>query len=421
MATNYHIADETVLEQQMNRTDGFGGMATAPTVINAQHPVRQTIVEVRLDDIVEDSPFQTRRAFDPENDERDRALVDSLADTEIGQQEPVCLTLVAPGQYQVVYGHRRIAGLRYLKRVTVQAIVVRGNLLTLGTKHALENTGVSLSPIEQAELAQLFEERLQLTTKQIATRLGCKERYVQYLRVIIKAHPAVRKAVGDECIAAITAVAVGHAPMDHQPELAMLVIQHGLSEMVTKDIVEHMAAAGVGPTEAAVVILGHAGFASSTALETSDSQSKADEASLKMPTSRPRSTGQGAAKSKKKVQPAALTLETALAMLQRCAPGLSTQAARGLATRAVERNADPKVVRLAGLLSGSLKARALDTAEAISEELAIKPVLDALLAVERQADLIARERHIGETGNLLDGIARLATHLAQQTRQTVKT
>jgi ParB/RepB/Spo0J family partition protein len=139
------------------------GTAMARPVIGEQY------AEVRLEAIAQDSPIQTRRPFDPEHDEDDGALVESLRSEP--QREPVQLKELegaCPPQYAILDGHHRVAALRHLERESVKAIIKReGTLdcdLTTPTAHVRKN----LSPLELAQAIQRLRERHKLTYEAIS-------------------------------------------------------------------------------------------------------------------------------------------------------------------------------------------------------------------------------------------------------------
>src|SRR5574341_794978 len=192
MAPKQVFPSRATVAAEMDRVPVSGRVNIAATLLAAPVKFRQNVVEVQLTAIVQDSPFQTRRRpFDPENSESDQALVDSLADPKIGQMEPVWLREIKSGQFEIVFGHRRIAALRYLKRQTVLAVIVKGDLQDAATWTALENTGVPLSPIEKAELVQLLSTQFKMSSAEISVRVGVSQRHAQRLLKIANAHEAV--------------------------------------------------------------------------------------------------------------------------------------------------------------------------------------------------------------------------------------
>lgn len=393
MSKRFVIGDETRLREEMSRIDSFGPVKISGLMRASAVKTRRPVIEVPLEAITADSPFQTRRPFDPARHEDDQALVASLA--ELGQREPVCLKEIEPGRYQKVYGHRRIAALRYLGQKTVLAIVVTGDLLELATTTSIENTGLPLSSIEQAELAQLFEEKLNLTRKQIASRLGCSERHVKHLRELLRADDAVRFALGEGQISARTSRALAHAPRECQPELAKLAVLHRLTETETQRLVEHLQAAQSTPEEAAQALglLTPPGTTSQAAPSSDNGGPSARK---------PLSAGRRGRRD------LVLSVEMAVTILEAAAPTLSRQTMNALARRAAERGVSLRCLRIAGLLALTVApSKALDAALAIQDEPIARVALDVVQAESRLRALIRHKPQVAEVSLLLKALNKL--------------
>lgn len=391
MSKRFVIGDETQLREEMSRMDSFGSINVQGLMKASAVKLRRSVLEVPLEAIIADSPFQTRRPFDPARHEDDQALVVSLA--ELGQREPVCLKEIEPGRYQKVYGHRRIAALRYLGQKTVLAIVVTGDLLELATTTAIENTGLPLSSIEQAELAQLFEEKLNLTRKQIASRLGCSERHVKHLRELLRADDAVRFALGEGQISARTARALAHAPRERQPELAKITALHRLTETETQRLVEHLQAAQSTPEEAAQAL----GLL--TPLETTGPEDAPS------PDNGGPSLSEPLPRRRRGRRDLVLSVEMAMKILEAAVPTLPRPTMNALAKRAAERVASLRCLRIAGLLALTIApAKALDAALAIQDEPIARVALDIVQAENRLRALVRQKPHVAEAPLLLKAL-----------------
>ncbi len=397
MVKRFVIGDETKLREEMSRMDSFGPINVKGLMRASAVKTRRAVIEVPLEAITADSPFQTRRPFDPARYEDDQALVASLA--ELGQREPVCLKEIEPGRHQQVYGHRRIAALRYLGQKTVLAIVVTGDLLELATTTAIENTGLPLSSIEQAELAQLFEEKLNLTRKQIASRLGCSERHVKHLRELLRADDAVRFALGEGQISARTARALAHAPREHQPELARIAALHRLTETETQRLVEHLQASRSTPEEAAKAIglLTPPEATAQALLEGAPSPDNSGPSSRK-----PLPTGRRGRRN------LVLSVEMAVKILEAAVPTLPRPTMTTLSKRAAERGASLRSLRVAGLLALTIApAKAIDSALAMQNEPIARVALDILQAENRLQALIRQKPPVAEAALLLKALNKL--------------
>lgn len=76
---------------------------------------------IPLSPVVRDSPIYFRLQFNPLDSEEEKKLVESIQ--ALGQANPVCLWLILPGQFQVVYSHRRIDAMRHLGSDSVEAVL----------------------------------------------------------------------------------------------------------------------------------------------------------------------------------------------------------------------------------------------------------------------------------------------------------
>src|SRR3990172_8557304 len=198
-------------ESQLEVPDPFGSSAiTVPTSAqssSAHSVIGQVLRDVGIEAVAADSPLQTRARFDPENDEDDRALVDSLRanlkqrPNTHPQEVPVKLAPI-PGTdtYVIVHGHRRVAALRCLGYPTVRAIIEEESALEADLACLTENVRKNLSPLEQARaLARLRErhnlEEKGLTAQGIAKLVGMSDRYARMLQRLLETHPAVQDAL----------------------------------------------------------------------------------------------------------------------------------------------------------------------------------------------------------------------------------
>jgi ParB/RepB/Spo0J family partition protein len=127
-------------------------LRSAQAVAQTSRPVMgEQYREVLLTAVMRDSPIQSRAALDPENDDEDRALVESIEAS--GQREPAHLAEIegsCPPEYAILDGHRRIAALRHLKRETVKAIIVRQGSQECDLISLTANVRKNLTPLELA-------------------------------------------------------------------------------------------------------------------------------------------------------------------------------------------------------------------------------------------------------------------------------
>jgi ParB/RepB/Spo0J family partition protein len=137
------------IELEMAQASSQGQEAVAIPVPGKQH------VAIALSAIVERSRLQTRRAFDPERDAEDGALVESLRAR--GQDSPVLLEQLAgcvPAQYRLRDGHRRVDALRHLGCLRVEAVVVQEGTAESDLITLTANVRKNLSPMEWARAIQ---------------------------------------------------------------------------------------------------------------------------------------------------------------------------------------------------------------------------------------------------------------------------
>jgi ParB/RepB/Spo0J family partition protein len=236
--------------------DVFGrGGADAVRKAQAALPViGEPYRSVKLGAIVRDSPLQLRAPFDPEHDEDDAALLESLASD--GQRVPVLLVETPESQpptFTILDGHRRIAALRQMGHETVKALIFNHEsaeyLITLTA-----NVRKHLTPLQQARAISRLRERHGLTIEAIARRVGLSSRYITELRALLETDPAIQAALERGEIKAKTALALGQALREHQPRLAEIAAAHGLSEADARRLVARIQDTGETPEQAARVL-----------------------------------------------------------------------------------------------------------------------------------------------------------------------
>lgn len=249
MAPKTVFPSRATLAAEMSRAPQYGKV-NVNALVNAPVKFRQNVVEIPLSTIIEDSPFQTRRKFDPETFEEDRCLVESIQ--ALGQWEPICVQSIVQGKYRIVYGHRRIAALRCLKLERALAIIVAGSPTELATRTAIENSGAPLPPLAKAALAHYLSDAVGMSTAEIAVRLGATQRHVQRLLKVAEAAEAVRLALAQEVISIKIAYEVALAPESHQERLVEIAIACRLQPADCTAIVKLVRDDNRSPDEAAL-------------------------------------------------------------------------------------------------------------------------------------------------------------------------
>jgi ParB/RepB/Spo0J family partition protein len=418
----------------MSRVPQYGRINVAATLLDAPVQYRQNVITVPLGSIVEDSPFQKRRKFDPETFEDDRLLVESIR--ELGQWGPVCLQVIEQGRYRTVYGHRRIAALRCLKAETALAFIIQGDLTKIATWTAIENTGMPLSSLEKAELAQHFSAQLTMKTAEISIRLGVSPRHVQRLLKIATATDEVRLALSQAAISAMVAYEVALAPKEHQARLVAIAIDCHLQPSDCVKIAKRLSESAETPDEAA----GACGFAASlqsgpkagentVAVEVEEISGAADisdgdervadspkeAVSLLLVKGEPESNhgstpdaGQGRAKLK--FDPSATTK-----MLQNELTTVDKVAVQTIVAQGADRRLNQRDLRVAVLLApNATPSKALDNAEALTNDPTAKSLADIAVSFGRVRDRVQRRQHTGLTASMLRVLAKECLTLASE-------
>ena len=126
----------------------FAALQRPPSLAGLSQDGGPHYLTIELRAIVGANPLQVRASFDPEADEQDRALLNSL-DSD-GQRLPVLLLEnpnTTPLTYTPLDGHRRIEALRRLKRDRVQAIVHSAGSLECDLITLTANVRKHLTPL----------------------------------------------------------------------------------------------------------------------------------------------------------------------------------------------------------------------------------------------------------------------------------
>jgi ParB/RepB/Spo0J family partition protein len=344
-----------------------------PSAQGTRAVIGQELREVPLEFVTVDSPVQTRAPFDPEHDPDDHALVESYRANLAAQpsahpqKDPVVLAKVAgsqPAQFVIVSGHRRIAGLRFIKCPTCVAIIqqeasVEADILTL-----TENVRKNLAPIEQARALQRLREqhdlkKLKLTFEQVMARVGLAREYGYQLLDLLKLPAPLLQAVERGTIGAFTARALSDAGNAHAEALAEMASRCRWSREEAKKQVARMQAKQEDPRTAAA------------ALGLDREAQSPDQDSVDIDGTNVRSTAAGvrARGARRRDRTHSLAPETVAAMISELFPDLDNRTARALSEVAVKRSADAATVKLAGLLveaEGS-PTESLDLAAEIAE------------------------------------------------------
>jgi ParB family chromosome partitioning protein len=242
-----------VTDERVHMPDPFApvsAVTSAATLVT--HPVLgEDYRLVPLVVAIESSPLQTRAAFDPEHDEDDHALLESLRAE--GQRVPVLLVEMSETSsgYRLLDGHRRVAALRQLGHDSVKAVIQRAESLDCDLTTLTANVRKHFSPLEQARAIERLHERHGLTWDVIAQKTGLTTRWLRELRGLLHADPALQQAVENGELSARTAVELKDAPREHHAELAGVATAHHLNSAAAAQLVSRVKTTGESPEEAA--------------------------------------------------------------------------------------------------------------------------------------------------------------------------
>ncbi|MCC6191667.1 MAG: ParB/RepB/Spo0J family partition protein [Anaerolineales bacterium] len=386
MTANLHLGDESKVHfsNPYERHQLRGRRAAPPTPgAESQDHYR----EVPLAEIAGQRSMQTRAAFDPQHDDEDQALVDSLASE--GQLVPVLLAQSAGGdspQYVPLDGHRRIAGLRHLARATVRAFIVHAATRECDLISLTANVRKNLTPLELAEALARLENEHKLTPDDIARRVGLTRSYVWKLRRLSTAPPSVREAVAEKRITAHLADALLRAPEGHQQAALDLAVNCQLSEPQVERVLEECAKNSLTPDQAA------------QALKLISAPSVAPSPPAPVAAKQDRPNG----------QTVELTQEAIVAYIQDVFPEVTAEQAAGVAELAVDHDQPRKIVKAACLLllSNWEPVRAIEGAELSERDPQVRRVVNMLdLCLELEA-MLRSETKSRECAPMLVGLMR---------------
>jgi ParB/RepB/Spo0J family partition protein len=394
MPATLHLGDESKLRPPRAFAHLRPGHGLAPlAVTGAGEPYR----EVRLDAIAGESPLQTRRPFDPQDDE-DAALIVSLSSD--GQRVPVLLVEERQGDlltYRPLDGHRRIAALRHLGRDTVKAVIYRADSLECDLITLTANVRKHLSPMEQARALARLRERHQLPNDAIAQKAGISRACFYQLSALLETDPAIQAEVEQSRLSAKAARELGKAPRSQQPELAAVAARYEVNPQDAERLVEHVAEGRQTP-EAAALRLG---------LKRRSSEQTAPS-SLSITEEPARVDAPG--------------VEGARRLIVGCIPDLSPRVVQNLAEAAGQRQATSAIVKAATLLvsSGWEVADACSAAGLAARRPDIRKLLAMADLCSDLDNLIAEEKTSAECAPMLAALIRKLSAAKQAALQAAK-
>ncbi len=198
--------------------------------------------------LIAPNPHQPRkldeRPFDPEHNEEDAQLVQSVR--EHGVIQPIGVLALPDGHYQLIFGERRWRASLAAGRETIPALIMN----TGGAMNAEQQAVIAL--IENLQRADLTPdeicdgvERLHELTgydwERIAQMLGKSERTLRRYRRLSTLPPDIRKAAIEARLSASQVDALASAPAETQTELLRQIIELGLPGTASREAAQTIA------------------------------------------------------------------------------------------------------------------------------------------------------------------------------------
>jgi len=239
----------------------LGKSRTEAREVSPAARLERPIMQVRLDQIAGDSPFQSRETtFDPSVYPEDAELLASIQ--ECGVLEPIML--VRDGDsgaapiYNLVFGHRRRAAAQMAGMETIPAIIARSGD-DLGILTLAENTGGrKLSSYERAiALTRLKEARPNLTQVTLAEKMGVSQGMVSNLLAAYEGStPALRGLFAEGMDArAVVELQGTFAKLGEKEQVRLAEELRGASTQTVRGVKE-LVKSGVKPSAAAAAVGG---------------------------------------------------------------------------------------------------------------------------------------------------------------------
>lgn len=188
--------------------------------------------EVEVDISLVDLPEEIDRIIiDPE---KVRELAESIR--EEGQLQAILIRPKDNGRFELVAGHRRILALRILGRMQARAVsreMDEGKAMVLRGIENLQRE--NLTPIEEARVYQRLKERLSLTKREVAQKVGRNiitvTKYMKLLELPDYIQEAVNKGVLGTQVALVLAEIEDEELQKYYINCAM---EHGITVKVAE-------------------------------------------------------------------------------------------------------------------------------------------------------------------------------------------
>lgn len=142
--------------------------------------VKEEVIDIDLNDL-RPNPYQPRQHFD---EKALKELAKSIEQTGVFQ--PIIVRPSSVQGYEIIAGERRFRASKLANKKTIPAIVRRFDEEQMMQIAVLENLQrEDLDPLEEAEAYQTLMDRLHLTQKELADKLGKSRPYIaNYLRLL---------------------------------------------------------------------------------------------------------------------------------------------------------------------------------------------------------------------------------------------
>lgn len=142
---------------------------------------------------------------------------------EIGLIQPILVKPAKNGLYEIVAGHRRYLAHKLLKRKTIKCIITDTDKVSSELIKFHENIfRDDITPIEEAKWLKYMIEKLGLTQRQIAEKIGKSTTYVNERLKLLEIPKELQKAVENKQITISTALTL--ARVTDEREMKRLLI-----------------------------------------------------------------------------------------------------------------------------------------------------------------------------------------------------
>lgn len=191
--------------------------------------------EIAIEDI-SPNPFQPRYEFREEDIQN---LAQSILDK--GVLQPLVVTPVAPGKYELIAGERRLRAAKKAGLTTVPAILKTNVSDQDKAELALiENIQrQNLNPIERAKGYQELQETFELTQDQIATKMAVSRSSVANTLRYLSLPDSVQKALMSDVITEGHAkVIAGISSPELQEKILENIVKHSLNVRETEKVIK---------------------------------------------------------------------------------------------------------------------------------------------------------------------------------------